>query len=176
MPLPQTDAPNIDKDAALERFIQITQIQGLSGDEAAVAKAIEETLVSAGVDPAWIQYDGAETRTPLKGNCGNLIVSLPGNGKGPRTMLSAHMDTVPICAGAVPVVEGDEVKSSAPTGLGADDRGGCTAILSAVVERMKLGDENFPPAVIGFFIQEEIGLFGARFFGRRHGWQSRPGV
>lgn len=162
MPLSQTDAPNIDKDAALERFLAITEIPGLSGDEAAVAKAIEEALIAAGVDSSNIQYDGAETRTQLKGNCGNLVVSLPGNGKGPRTMLSAHMDTVPICVGAKPVVDGDEVKSSVATGLGADDRGGCTAILTAVVERLKLGDENFPPAVIGFFIQEEIGLHGAR--------------
>ncbi len=162
MPVSQTDAPDINKDSALERFLAITQIPGLSGDEAAVAKAIEDTLVAAGVDPSNIQYDSAGTRTDPKGNCGNLIVSLPGNGDGPRTMLSAHMDTVPICSGAQPVVDGDEVKSSVATGLGADDRGGCCAILTAVVERMKLGDENFPPAVVGFFVQEEIGLHGAR--------------
>ena len=159
--------PEVDKDEALQRFLEITAIPGRSGDEAAVAKAIENVLLKAGVSPDNIRYDGAETRATLKGNCGNLIVTLPGNGKagngkGPRTLLSAHMDTVPICVGAKPVVDGDQVKSSVDTGLGADDRGGCTAILTAAIERLKRGDENFPPAVLGFFVQEEIGLHGAR--------------
>ncbi|QDT09890.1 M20/M25/M40 family metallo-hydrolase [Planctomycetes bacterium K23_9] len=154
--------PEVNKDAALDRFLAITQIPGRSGEEADVAKAIEQLFLSAGVDAANIRYDGAETRTALAGNCGNLIVTLPGSGKGPRTLLSAHMDTVPICVGAKPVVDGDEVKSSAPTGLGADDRSGCTAIATAAIERLQRGDENFPPAVIAFIVQEEIGLHGAR--------------
>jgi len=154
--------PEVNKDAALERFLAITQIPGRSGEEADVAKAIEQLFLDAGVDPSQIQYDGAETRTALAGNCGNLIVSLTGNGKGPRTLLSAHMDTVPICVGAKPVVDGDQVKSSVATGLGADDRSGCTAIATAAIERLVRGDQNFPPAVIAFIVQEEIGLHGAK--------------
>lgn len=154
--------PEVNKDAALERFLSITQIPGRSGDEAACAKAIEQLFLDAGLDAKNIQYDGAETRTALAGNCGNLIVTLAGNGNGPRTMLSAHMDTVPICVGAQPVVDGNEVKSSVATGLGADDRSGCTAIATAAIERLARGDENFPPAVIVFIVQEEIGLHGAR--------------
>lgn len=152
----------VNADAALERFMTITAIPGRSGDEAAVAAKIVDLLKEAGLDESQIQFDGAEQRTRLDGNCGNLIVTLPGNGKGTRTLLSAHMDTVPICVGAKPVVEGDEVHSSEPTGLGADDRGGCGAILTAIIERLALGDENYPPAVISFLIQEEIGLQGAR--------------
>ncbi|NND98281.1 MAG: M20/M25/M40 family metallo-hydrolase [Pirellulaceae bacterium] len=155
-------ANEVNKETALSRFLSITEIPGRSGDEAAVAAAIQQSLVDAGVDAAQIQFDGAQTRTRLEGNCGNMIVTLPGNGKGPRTLLSAHMDTVPICVGAKPVVQGDEVTSSVATGLGADDRSGCAAILTAVVERLQRGDENFPPAVLGFFVQEEIGLEGAR--------------
>jgi tripeptide aminopeptidase len=163
MPVPEVNnAPEVNKDAALQRFLDITQIPGRSGEEADVAKAIEQLLLDAGVAPENIRYDGAEKRTQLAGNCGNLIVRLPGNGNGPRTLLSAHMDTVPICVGAKPVVDGDEVKSSVATGLGADDRSGCTAIATAAIERLKQGDENFPPAVIAFLIQEEIGLHGAR--------------
>ena len=152
----------VNADAALERFMTITAIPGRSGDEAAVAAKIVDLLKEAGLDESQIQFDGAEQRTRLDGNCGNLIVTLPGNGKGTRTLLSAHMDTVPICVGAKPVIEGDEVLSSEPTGLGADDRGGCGAILTAIIERLALGDENYPPAVISFLIQEEIGLEGAR--------------
>ncbi len=152
----------VNTDAALERFLTITAIPGQSGDEAAVAAKIVALLREAGVDPPQIEFDGAESRTRIKGNCGNLIVKLPGNGKGPRTLLSAHMDTVPICVGSQPVVDGDEVRSGAATGLGADDRGGCAAILTAIIERIRLGEDRFPSAVVSFLIQEEIGLEGAR--------------
>lgn len=152
----------VNTDAALERFLAITQIPGRSGEEADVANQIIQMLTQAGVAESQIVFDGAEQRTQIAGNCGNMIVTLPGTGVGASTLLSAHMDTVPICVGSQPIVEGDEVRSSAPTGLGADDRAGCGAILSAVVERMERGDAQFPPAVIAFLVQEEIGLEGAR--------------
>ena len=78
----------------------ITTIPGRSGDEAAVAAKIVDLLLQAGLDESQICFDGAEQRTRLAGNCGNLIITLPGSGKGSRTLLSAHMDTVPICVGA----------------------------------------------------------------------------
>ncbi|TWU56612.1 Carboxypeptidase G2 precursor [Rubripirellula tenax] len=152
----------VDAQAALDRFLAITQIPGKSGEEAAVATAIVQFLVDAGLDESQIRFDEANKRTKLPGDCGNLIVTLPGNGSGPRTMLSAHMDTVPICVGSQPVIDGDEVRSSVATGLGADDRGGCGAILTAIVERLRRGDSQFPPAVVTFLIQEEIGLHGAK--------------
>ena len=152
----------VDQEASLERFLELAAIPGGSGDEAAVAEYIVKSLRSLGIEESQIQFDGADKRTNPPGNCGNLIVSIPGNGDGPRTMLSAHMDTVPICLGSKPVVEGDRVRSSEPTGLGADDRSGCAAILTAVAERIKRGSENLSPVVLGFFVQEEIGLKGAR--------------
>ncbi len=152
----------VNEDEALARYLDLTAIEGGSGNERDVADRIAEILVQAGLDESAIQYDGAETRTRMPGNCGNLIVHLPGNGKGPRTMLSAHMDTVPICLGSDPVVEGDRVHSRGGTGLGADDRSGCAAILTAAIERLRLGRSDLDPAVIAFFIQEEIGLEGAR--------------
>jgi tripeptide aminopeptidase len=152
----------VNPDAALQRFVEIAAIPGKSGDEAAVAARIVELLGRAGVAPWQIAFDGAESRTRLAGNCGNLIVTLPGCGTGPRTMLSAHMDTVPICVGCQPVIDQHEIRSSLPTGVGADNRGGCGAILTAVIERVRLGDHRFPPAVVCFLIQEEIGLEGAK--------------
>jgi len=152
----------VDETAALERYLTLTAIEGRSGEEKDVADAIVQFLVESGVDPDNMTFDGAETRTRLRGNCGNLIVRLPGAGTGPRTLLSAHMDTVPICVGCEPVVDGDQVVSRGETGLGADDRSGCAAIVTAAIERQRLGDDNFPPAVLVFFIQEEIGLQGSR--------------
>ena len=152
----------VESQSSLDRFVTLTAIPGSSGNEADVAAEIARQLVAAGVSEDQITYDGAGVRTRISGNCGNLIVTLPGNGSGPRTMLSAHMDTVPICVGSQPVIDGDCVRSSVDTGLGADDRAGGAAILTAIVERMKRGDANYPPAVITFLIQEEVGLEGAR--------------
>lgn len=154
--------PEVNADTALARFLTIAQIPGRSCEEADVAAKIVDMLTEAGVSKSQIAFDDAEKRTRIEGNCGNLIVSLPGSGTGSRTLLSAHMDTVPICIGSQPVVDTDEVYSSAPTGLGADDRAGCGAILTAIVERLARGDQNFPPAVISFLVQEEIGLEGAK--------------
>ncbi|TWU40774.1 M20/M25/M40 family metallo-hydrolase [Novipirellula artificiosorum] len=152
----------MDTEKTLQRFLDLAEIPGRSGEEWAVATRLIEMLKEAGLSDSQIRFDGAEARTHLAGNCGNLLVTLPGKGQGPVTMLSAHMDTVPICVGSQPVVDGDQVRSSAKTGLGADDRSGCAAILTAAIERIQRGDPNFPPAVIAFFIQEEIGLHGAR--------------
>ena len=152
----------VNEQEALDRFLKLTAIRGGSGDEKDVADAIVAQLIEAGIDASQISFDDANTRTRLEGNCGNLIVHLPGSGTGPRTMLSAHMDTVPICIGCDPYVEDGEVLSRGNTGLGGDDRSGCSAILTAAIERQRLGEQNFHPAVVAFFIQEEIGLEGAR--------------
>ncbi|EMB15603.1 M20/M25/M40 family metallo-hydrolase [Rhodopirellula europaea] len=161
----------IDESAALDRFLELTRISGKSGDEAAISSAIQKMLVRAGVDPDWIQSDDAGTKTRLDGNAGNLIVTLPGDDSLPRTLLSAHMDTVPICVGSNPLIRDDDelgriVVADGPTGLGADDRSGCAVILSAIVERLSRQAKNpnlrLAPAAITFLIQEEVGLEGAR--------------
>jgi tripeptide aminopeptidase len=77
-------------------------------------------------------------------------------------MLSAHMDTVPICVGCKPKVDGEFVRSANPqTGLGADDRAGAATILTAAVEILE-NKLPHPPLVFCWFIQEEVGLYGAR--------------
>ncbi|OYP35491.1 M20/M25/M40 family metallo-hydrolase [Rhodopirellula sp. MGV] len=153
---------SIDRQEALDRFTHLTAIPGRSGEEKDVAEAIIEQLVAAGLDRSNCKFDGAEERTEIDANCGNLIVHLPGSGSGPHVLLSAHMDTVPICLGSQPVVEGDFITSSAATGLGADDRSGCAAVLTAAIERLRGSDDSLPPATLLFTVQEEIGLKGAR--------------
>ncbi|QDT60181.1 Carboxypeptidase G2 precursor [Stieleria bergensis] len=161
--MPQTE---VDTTEALQRYLQLTAIPGGSGDEKAVADEIVRLLVSAGVDPSAIRFDKAHEKTRIKGNCGNLIVDLPGTTNGPRTLLSAHMDTVPICIGCVPEVSGARVNSQSGVGLGADDRSGCAVVLTAAIERINFAkanpDQTLHPATLLFTIQEEVGLEGAR--------------
>ena len=151
-----------DLDAALEMVMELMAIPATSGKETAVAKYITDRLLAAGVQPRDIRHDKAHTRTPIKGEIGSLICTLPGTIRSGRRLLMAHMDTVPICVGSKPVREGAFIRSADPnTGLGADDRAGCAVVLMAALTILK---HNLPHPPLTFFwpIQEEIGLYGAR--------------
>ena len=129
--------PGQEPDLAAARgvVLDLLAIRGGSGDEKAVAERIVKWLREAGCPKSAISFDEAHTKTPLQGNVGNLIVKLTGTLPGPRRLLMAHMDTVPVCLGAKPVVAGRFVKSADPTtGLGADDRAGCAVVLSTALE------------------------------------------
>ena len=82
-------------------------------------------------------------------------------------MFSAHMDTVPTCIGSKPVKKGDVIQSANPdSGLGADDRAGIAAILSAALNIVEQKLPH-PPLTFLFSIQEEIGLHGARLVSKK---------
>lgn len=141
---------------------QLMAIPGRSGEEAQVAEFIRQKLLAAGAPADAIVTDDANKRTTLAGNTGNLVFKLPGTLKGPRRMLSAHMDTVPICIGSQPIRDGEYIRSANPrSGLGADDRAGCAVVLAAALAVLKAGLPH-PPLTFCWFIQEEIGLHGAR--------------
>jgi tripeptide aminopeptidase len=154
--------PEADGDRAIDLVMKLLAIPGKSGQEGAVAEFIKKQLLKAGAPKSAITTDKANSRTPIPGETGNLVFTLPGTNRGPRRMLSAHMDTVPICVGSQPVRTNNLVRSADPTtGLGADDRAGVGVTLTAALEilRQKL---PHPPLTFCWFIQEEIGLQGAR--------------
>jgi tripeptide aminopeptidase len=152
----------INEPRALKLVTQLMGIRGASCQERDLATAIVDFLQSHGVADNAITYDTAHKRTPARGAVGNLIVKLPGNRRQPRVMLSAHMDTVPICVGCKPKRIGDTIVSAdRTTGLGADDRAGVAAILIAALESLE-SKASMPPLTLCFFVQEEIGLQGSR--------------
>ncbi|NCA12315.1 M20/M25/M40 family metallo-hydrolase, partial [bacterium] len=156
-------APAPDLASARKLVLELMAIRGGSGDEKAVAERIVKHLRAAGCRADAIHFDTAHTKTPLPGNVGNLIVKLPGTRAGPRRLLMAHMDTVPVCLGSQPVVAGRFVKSGNPaSGLGADDRSGCAVVLATALEILRR-ELPHPPLTFLFAIQEEVGLYGARF-------------
>ena len=143
--------------------MELMAITGRSKQEGQVVAFVRERLLAAGVPESCIETDTANRRIPGGGETGNLIVKLPGTKRGPRRLLMAHMDTVPICVGAKPVLKGDVIRSSNPaSGLGGDDRAGVAVVLTAALElvRRKL---THPPVTLFFCVQEEIGLYGARY-------------
>lgn len=152
----------IDRDEALQRVLRLMAIPGKSCEEQQIAEAVIAELRDCGLPSDQITTDDAHNRTRLPGAVGNLIARIPGTCEGPTTLLSAHLDTVPICVGCKPVVDGEFIRSLDPaTGLGADNRAGVAAILTAAVELMRSGRPH-PPLVLCWFVQEEIGLQGSR--------------
>jgi tripeptide aminopeptidase len=148
---------------AKQLVLELMAIPGRSGDESAVASYVRDKLLAAGAPADAIKSDNAHTRSPLKGNVGNLLLKLPGTRKGLRRLLSAHPDTVPICVGCKPKIEGEFVRSADPnTALGADNRAGTATILAAALEILERNLLH-PPLTFCWFVQEEVGLHGARY-------------
>lgn len=150
----------------MDLVTKLMAIQGGSGNEKEVAAFVVEQLQAAGCPAEAISFDRAHEKTPLPGNVGNLIVKLPGTLRGPRRLLMAHMDTVPVCIGSKPVqktVNGRRIITSSDpaTGLGADDRSGTAVVLATALEVLTRGLPH-PPLTFFFAIQEEVGLWGAR--------------
>lgn len=138
-------------------------IAGKSGEESAIARFIEQQLRRAGVPASAIRYDDVHRRSPASGQTGNLIVRLPGTVRAPRRLLMAHLDTVPLCVGCRPRRQGGVIRSAnRETALGADDRSGAAVVLTAALEILKHKLPH-PPLTLFWPVQEEIGLYGARF-------------
>ena len=152
----------INESTAVTRVLELIAVHGGSGGETAVSNYIRQTLISSGLPSSAIVTDTANRRSPVGGDIGNLIVKLKGTRRGPRRLLMAHMDTVPLAVESEPVREGNWVRpKSAVTALGADDRGGCAVVLTAATEMLKQKIDH-PPLTLLFTVQEEIGLCGAR--------------
>ena len=151
----------VDAPAAEERLMRYVSIEGITGEEAAIAGAIVAELKAIGVPADAIRFDSANTRIPLATQTGNLIVDLPGTRAGPRLLFSTHLDTVPLCAGVKPHREGDRILSDGTTALGGDNRTGC-AVLVTLVETLLRHNLPHPPLTLLFTVREESGLHGAR--------------
>lgn len=160
-------AEELDWERAVKLVTSLLVIPGKSGQEADVAEFIRRKLRQAGVQASDIQTDTAHRRTPWEGNTGNLVYKLAGTQRGPRRLLMAHLDTVPVCVGAQPVRRGKWIRSGHPErGIGADDRAGAAVVLHTALEivRKKL---PHPPLTFCWTVQEEVGLHGARHLNHR---------
>lgn len=151
-----------DRTPAEQLLWSLLEIPGRSGHEAAVMEFLRARLLAAGAPAEALRFDTAHRDTPLGGEVGNLILKLPGSRPGPRRLLMAHVDTVPLCEGARPQRRGKWiVPADSHTGLGADDRAGTAVVLNAALEILQ-NQPAHPPLVFLWTVQEEVGLYGAR--------------
>ena len=108
-----------------------------------------------------MRFDDVNKRIPVPTETGNLVVELPGTRPGSRLLFSTHLDTVPLCAGAKPIRDGDRIVSDGTTALGGDDRTGC-AVLVVLAETLIKHKLPHPDITLLFTVREESGLHGAR--------------
>ncbi len=149
-------------DSAVDLVQTMMAIPGKSGHEGQVVAFIIEQLKLAGLNNEAMHCDQANKKSPIKGEIGNLIVKLPGTRRGPRRLLMAHIDTVPLCVGCEPYRDGEVIRSRNPnTALGGDDRAGAATILNTLKLILKHNLPH-PPLTVLFAVQEEVGLLGAR--------------
>jgi tripeptide aminopeptidase len=153
---------HLDDEQAVKRLLRFLAVEGTTGHEKAIGAEVTSALVEAGVPRRAIRFDDANASIPLPTETGNLIVTLPGTQPGrPRLLFMTHLDTVPLCAGAKPVRQGQRVKPAGRTALGGDNRTGvaCLVTLAATLLERRL---PHPPLTLLFTVREESGLWGAR--------------
>lgn len=151
----------LDAKAAEAHLMKFLSVEGVTGEEAAIAAAVSDALKAVGVPANAIRFDTVNERIPVPTQTGNLLATLPGTRKGPRLLFSTHLDTVPLCAGAKPKKQGDHIVTDGSTALGGDNRTGC-AVLVAMVETLLKHNLPHPPITLLFTVREESGLHGAR--------------
>jgi tripeptide aminopeptidase len=161
-PLPTNGAWKLDASAAVKLVMTLMAIPGRSGCEREVLTFIRSRLREAKLPASALAEDSAHKRSSLGGQAGNLVVKLPGTVRGPRRLLMAHVDTVPLCVGSQPVRKGDLIVSrNRNSGLGADDRAGTAALLDTLLWILREKPPH-PPLTFFWPVQEEVGLLGAR--------------
>jgi tripeptide aminopeptidase len=156
------DDLKIDAGPAIDRLMRFLAVEGITGEEEAIGRAVVDDLVAAHVPRGTIGFDRANERIPLATQTGNLIVSLPGTRPGPRRLFMTHLDTVPLCAGARPVRKGNRIVPAGKTALGGDNRTGVACLATMLTTLMKQGLPHLPLTVL-FTVREESGLWGARY-------------
>jgi len=147
----------INKKRLINTFKTLVRIDSLAYKEAKVMAYLEKELKKLGLKSS---FQGK----PKEGEIGNLIATVPGQGK--RILLNAHVDTVTPGKKIKPIQEGKYIFSDGKTVLGADDKTGVAVILEVlrVLKEKKL--KHLPLKVI-FTVAEETGLVGARCLPKR---------
>jgi tripeptide aminopeptidase len=156
---------DFDQEETISRLLRLLAVEGITGQEAAIGRAVVNELLAVGVPRRALHFDDAHRHIPLPTQTGNLIVTLPGTVPGRRRLFMTHLDTVPLCAGAESVRRGRRVVAAGPTALGGDNRTGVACLVTLAATLLGRGLPH-PPLTLLFTVREESGLWGARHVDR----------
>lgn len=137
-------------------FMELVRVDSPTFEEGAFADDVEARLQQLGLS-TWRDDTVAATGC----DTGNLFGRLDGLEGMPTLAFMAHMDTVEPGRGIEPVVDGDVVKSSGSTVLGADDKAAAAVIVEALTTLQEAGHPHGDVIVV-FTVAEEKGLLGVK--------------
>lgn len=149
-------AVSTEHERLIADFMTLVAIGSQSREEANVAAYIRGAIEELGYPVE--EDDAADV---VGGNCGNLIVRVPGLASKPTILFMAHMDTVAPGNGVQPMERDGRIMSDGRTILGADDKAGVAGLLH-MLRVLKSTKEPHPPLEIVFTVSEEAGLLGAK--------------
>ena len=119
----------VDKDRLCKTFLDLVRIPSPSRREREVADWIIREFEALDIG-AEIKEDSVAEK--IEGNCGNILVRLPRNGRGMNLMLTSHMDTVETGERPIsPLYDKDkgQFTSDGSTILGADAKSGVSSLI-----------------------------------------------
>ncbi|MGL5956564.1 MAG: M20/M25/M40 family metallo-hydrolase, partial [Brevinema sp.] len=149
---------SIDQDKIVSLFMEMAAISSPSFHEKEMMVFIENYLVGKNVEIQKIPY------THTNGlSSENLMIKLPATDKSKKGLFfDAHADTVSPCENIVPILDGDIIRASGNSVLGADDKCGIASMLVAIDIIL---EQNIPHGELLFIVSsaEEGGLVGARY-------------
>lgn len=142
----------------IQRFLELVQIDGESGNESATALYCKKHLEMAG---ARVNFDNAGQQSGS--NSGNLIAIIDATtGDVPPLLLNSHLDTVVPGNNIKPIIRDGTITSDGTTILGADNRAGLAAIIDGLTTLAQSNASHGRIEVL-LTICEESGLLGAKF-------------
>ena len=150
----------IDRDALLQCFCDLVEVDNESLHEREMADAVTARLAALGLE---VKEDGTAQR--IGGNAGNLYAFLPGRGAlaaAEPIAFCAHLDSVsPACKKRAVIGADGSIASDGTTVLGADDLSAVAAMLTSV--RLLRGSTvAHRPVELLFTVCEEMYTLGSR--------------
>jgi peptidase T-like protein len=156
-PQPGAAASPVDEARLLETFLTLVRFNTPPRSEKPASEWAAAYLEELGFSVEW---DDAGER--IGGNIGNLLAFKKGTvPDAPGIFFSSHLDTVEPTPDLEVAIEGDIIRATSDTILGADDKCGVAPILEAMRLLHETGEPHGDLQII-LTICEEIGLMGAR--------------
>ncbi len=148
---------NINQDKVVSLFIDMAKISSPSFHEGEMMDFVRNYLKGKNVEIQSIPY------THEGHTSENLIIRMPATDTSKKGLFfDAHADTVNPCEDVKPVIDGDIIRSSGNSVLGADDKSGVAGMLMTIDYIL---ENNIPHGELLFIVSsaEEVGLVGARY-------------